>query len=401
MHAGEFSGRTPKPLSRREVLRLAGLAGISAGAGSLLLGSAQGGLGAGIADLFSVPSAGAAGTCPSTSRINNAYVVSGNLHVVYGVGTADVMHSSNGGATFGPTSGLPVGAFQPYSVGTNGVPGSYGIGGDQGWVWIYEAPTNTWRTARPGGTTPIIAGLAGNGAHWVAVGANGKFWFTTNHGATWSAPSNGAYLNYKSIASILTIYDLEYANGVWIGCGYDTLGVGRTFFRSTVNPTRGARNNWFSVSGGDFAEVIGTGDGNAVTVYSVAYGGNCAANINTWYGCGNFGTIWRSTDNGASWSKWADTGSEIHYGIDVNPTTGKVMTASGLGGIIEISPTMTRRYSPGVKEIYEIAYVGGTDWLASGDNGQILVSHDDGLTWTQTGYAPNYVTGFFNLIAKS
>ncbi|MEZ5208957.1 MAG: hypothetical protein R2690_18750 [Acidimicrobiales bacterium] len=56
----------------------------------------------------------------------------------------------------------------------------------------------------------------------------GKFWYTTNNGASWSSPSNGAYLNYKSIASILSVYDLEYANGVWIGCGYDTLGVGRT-----------------------------------------------------------------------------------------------------------------------------------------------------------------------------
>ena len=64
---------------------------------------------------------------------------------------------------------------------------------------------------------------------------------------------------------------------------------------------------------------------------------------------------------------------------------------------------MTARvfFCPSCGARYEIAYVGGTDWVASGDNGQILVSHDDGVTWTQAGYASNYVTGLFNLIAKA
>ena len=197
-------------LDRRSLLRLLGVAGVAGvagtagatGLGARLLGGTAAGplLGESVAD--------AAGICSVGSRLANAFVVSGNLHVVFGLGTADVLHTSDNGASFTSTSGLPAGAFQPYSVGTNGVPGSYGIGGDQGWVWIYEAPTNTWRTARPGGNTPLIVGLAGNGAFWVALGSNGKFWYTADHGATWSAPSNGAYVNYKSIASILTTYDL-------------------------------------------------------------------------------------------------------------------------------------------------------------------------------------------------
>ncbi|MEZ5208958.1 MAG: hypothetical protein R2690_18755 [Acidimicrobiales bacterium] len=77
--------------------------------------------------------------------------------------------------------------------------------------------------------------------------------------------------------------------------------------------------------------MIGSGDGQRGE-RTHAYGGSCQANPNTWYGCGNFGTVWRSTDNGGSWSKWRDSGSHIHYGIDVNPTTGKLLCARASAG---------------------------------------------------------------------
>ena len=129
-------------LDRRSLLRLLGVAGVAGTAASTGLGARLlGGTGAGA--LLGESVADASGICSAGSRLANAFVVSGNLHVVFGLGTADVLHTSDNGASFASTSGLPAGAFQPYSVGTNGVPGSYGIGGDQGWVWIYEAPT-TW-----------------------------------------------------------------------------------------------------------------------------------------------------------------------------------------------------------------------------------------------------------------
>ena len=65
--------------------------------------------------------------------------------------------------------------------------------------------------------------------------------------------------------------------------------VGRTFWRSTATPTKGAKNSWFSVWGGDVAEVIGS----------------------------------------RGWQRCA------------------VLCAWGLGGVIEVSPAMTQRHSPG------------------------------------------------------
>lgn len=386
----------PRLMNRRALLRTVGLAGLGLGAGAAL-GGAPALLGA-----LGASPAGAATTCAPASRIGDIRIISGNLFGFLGLNGPDIARTTDGGATFGLQGTFdPGGSFVPYAAGTNGVPGSFGIAGDHGRVIIFDAVSGVWRGAQPGGSAPILTGLAGNGAFWIVVSTEGKFWYTRDNGATWSAPSNGAYLNYKSIASILTVYDLEYANGVWIGCGYDTLGVGRTFWRSTVaNPTRGAKNSWFSVSGGDFAEVIGSGDANAVSVYGVAYGGNCQPNPNTWYGAGNFGTVWRSTDNGASWSKWRDSGSHIHYGVDVNPYTGKVLTASGLGGIIEVNPGMVQRYDPGSKEVYDIAYCGGSDWVACGDNGQMLVSHDDGVTWTAAVTPAGTGGTLYNLIVK-
>lgn len=387
-----------KALNRRSLLKAVGLGALGLGAGAALGGRSDA-----VNALFGGGAASAGPTsCAPASRIGDVRVVSGNLFSFLGLGGPDVAKTSDGGSTFQLTStNNPGSTFVPYASGTNGVPGSFGICGDHGWVMLYDAPAGVWRSAQPGGGSPILTGLAGNGASWVVTSTAGKFWYTTNNGASWSSPSNGAYLNYKSIASILSVYDLEYANGVWIGCGYDTLGVGRTFWRSTkATPTKGAKNSWFSVSGGDVAEVIGSGDGNAVSVYAVAYGGSCQANPNTWYGCGNFGTVWRSTDNGGSWSKWRDSGSHIHYGIDVNPTTGKVLCASGLGGVMEVSPGMTQRYNPGAKEIYEIAYCGGADWVACGDNGQIIVSHDDGATWSAATMPSGTGGTLYNQIVK-
>lgn len=380
-------------LNRRSLLKAIGVGGVLAGTGAAGLSGLLAAAGGGVA--------GATTTCPSGSAIGGARIVGGSLFGSLGLGSCDVLSTADGGASFTNAQPPKVGSFIPYCTGTNGVPKAFGVAGDHGWVQIFDPAANVWRSAQPGGSTPILTGLAGNANNWVVVSTEGKFWFSTNNGASWSAPSNGPYLNYKSIASILTVYDLEYANGVWVGCGYDTLGVGRTFWRSTsVVPTRGAKNSWFSVSGGHVAEVTGTGDANAVSVYAVAYGGTCQANPNTWYGAGNFGTVWRSTDNGASWSKWRDSGSHIHYGIDVNPYSGKVICASGLGGLYEVNPGMVQRYNPGAKEIYEVAWVGGTDWVAAGDNGQVLVSHNDGVSWSQA-VAPSGTGGtLYNCIAK-
>lgn len=369
----------PGGINRRALLKSIGVGGLAlVGAGAVTKGF-------GLPSLFSDAGGSAAdampSTCSASSRINEIKVVAGNLASVIGSNGPDVWTTSNGGSSFANAHAPAVGTFVPYTTGTNGVAGSFGVAGDHGCVAIYDAPGNAWRVGYPGGSS-IITGLAGNGSFWVAASTEGKFWYSANNGASWASPSNGSYLNYASIASILSVYDLEYANGVWVGCGYDTLGVGKTFWRSTnPNPTRGAKNNWFSVSGGDFAEVKGGGDGNAVSVYSVAFAGNCAPN--TWYGSGNFGTVWRSTDNGGSWNKWRDSGSQILYGIDANPYTGKVICAAGVEGVIEVNPGMQQRYSTGgSKSIYDIAWVGGNDWVASGDYGQILVSHNDGVSWT-------------------
>jgi len=374
-------GAPPRPggMSRRALLRSVGVGGLAlVGAGAVTRGF-------GVPSLFEGVGGQTAGamttSCSATSRINEIRIVAGNMASVVGNSGPDAWRTGDGGATFSNAVAPAIGTFVPYTTGTNGVPGSFGIAGDHGCVLIFDQPANTWRVGYPGGSS-IITGLAGNGNFWVAVSTDGKFWYTNNNGASWGSPSNGRYLNYASIASILSVYDLEYANGVWVGCGYDTLGVGRTFWRSTKpNPTRGAKNSWFSVSGGDFAEIKGGGDGNAVSVYSVAFAGSCTPN--TWYGSGNFGTVWRSTDNGGTWNKWRDTGSQILYGVDANPLTGKVICAGGVEGIIEVHPNVVQRYSTGgSKSIYDIAWVGANDWVATGDYGKILVSHDDGATWS-------------------
>lgn len=289
----------------------------------------------------------------------------------------DILRTTNNGTSFTQVPGVPSGGqMTPYSIGTNGTPGVFGVAGDLGMVYLFDG--TTWHVSDIG--SPIITGLAGNGAHWIAIATNGEWWWTNNWGVNWNYAN---YVNYASFLSTLSVYDLEYANGAWVACGYDSLQIGRTFWRANVStPTSGASG--FSGGSGQFTEIQGSGTGNLVTVYGIraAQPGNCATFANLWVGAGNFGTVWRSTNNGASWFLWNTTnGAAINEAADYDPDTDTVMVASNFG---------IYRYIAGVNQsaglpggiFYDIAFVGARTWVAVGDSGKIYVTKNNGTSWS-------------------
>jgi len=168
-----------------------------------------------------------------------------------------------------------------------------------------------------------------------------------------------------------------------VASGYDTLAT-RTFWRANVStPTTGA-SGFFGGGSGQFAQISGTGTANLVTVYGIraALPGNCATFSNLWVGAGNFGTVWRSTDNGASWFLWRTTnGAAINEAADYDPDTDTVMVASNFGIYRYVAGTDMSAGLPG-GIFYDLAFVGARTWVAVGDSGKILVTKDNGTSWS-------------------
>ncbi|MCC5953790.1 MAG: hypothetical protein JJU45_16985 [Acidimicrobiia bacterium] len=285
----------------------------------------------------------------------------------------DILETTDDGASFTQVPGaVSGGQMTPYAIDTNGVPGTFGVAGDFGRITIYDSVAGVWQTSAP--TGQIIVGLMGIGNHWVAIAAAGEWWYSTNNGASWTY--SGGYLNYASGFSILTVHAAEAANGVWMATGYDTLAT-RTIWRATsAAPTNGA-SGFFGGSSGEFSLIQATGTANLVTIYGIGYGG--AGNV--WYAAGNFGDVFRSTDNGASFSTWRNNFPAINYDVSTNPDTDTVIVASSQGLYRWIAGVDASAGLPG-GIWYAVAYAGDNTWVAAGDVGKISVSHDDGATWS-------------------
>ncbi|MEZ5208956.1 MAG: hypothetical protein R2690_18745 [Acidimicrobiales bacterium] len=150
-----------KALNRRSLLKAVGLGALGLGAGAALGGRSDA-----VNALFGGGAASAGPTsCAPASRIGDIRVVSGNLFSFLGLGGPDVAKTSDGGSIVPADVGPTTPDRRSCRLGHQRRAGELGICGDHGWVMLTDAPAGV-AIAQPGGGSPILTGLAGNGASW-------------------------------------------------------------------------------------------------------------------------------------------------------------------------------------------------------------------------------------------
>lgn len=257
---------------------------------------------------------------------NWSSVAYGNgVWVAVGLGTNQVMRSSDGGVTWTTVTG-------PQTADWSSV--AYGNG-----VWVAVARTGTNRVMR-----------------------------STDGGVTWTAVT----------VELLAWSSVAYGNGVWVAVALGTnelmgsINGGQTWSREGG---AGEANLWSSVAYGD-------GGGGPVTTVWVAVSSNGTNRLMrsttggvTWTAVGSSGGVgaldWRSVAYGNGvWVAVAHNASQVMRSLD----SGQTWSTSSVG--VEASSWRS------------VAYGGGV-WVAVADGGtnRVMRSTDGGETWTSLGSA--------------
>jgi hypothetical protein len=218
----------------------------------------------------------------------------------------------------------------------------------------------TSQNVSPGALNSIAYG---NGA-WVVVGANGTIFVSTDLKA-WSTASSGTTANLNAVVctydshqfvfyavgdggTVLTSTDAKKWVAIPSGVSNSLTGIGATFLDVII-----------SGQGGIILDHVGTGPGEPRVIQTGASSGL----------------------NALAFGQSATTVSALTY---VAVGSAGLITSGTLvdSGMVAIPPTnWSRAKVPSTADLWGIAYAAGV-FLATGDNGTILVS-PDGNTWTQ------------------
>jgi hypothetical protein len=270
------------------------------------------------------------------------------------------------------------------------------------------------------GQATAEAAAAEHSPLWVAVGGV-KLAYSTN-GTDWTE---------TSLAGVINIKDLTFgknANGAdtWYGCstsdskafGYST-DPGDASSWSTVNPpgSGGGTAIEYSVNG---TIIMGREHENYSIRRSTDYGitwvnstigsipGNAPKQTNSlatngeglWVaGMGGLGVILKSFDDGITWYKSADLGSDNHPGLEYANGVWVATEASKTFNICtsvaesNTTDTWTQIDPPGSRTGDSITHVTGSTWMIGGGRRNMWKSTDNAASWTQVTSLPNYGAG--------
>lgn len=123
-------------------------------------------------------------------------------------------------------------------------------------------------------------------------------------------------------------------------------------------------------------------------LYGVCYAPDLSG-LDDWLAVGNngtFGIIAHTSDPSGIWTRYSISPIAVPYLKSCARGNGLFMVG-GAAGSIMTSPTglalsWTLRATGSTDTIEAIDYLGGSNWLVTGDTGDIRLSSDDGVTWT-------------------
>lgn len=268
----------------------------------------------------------------------------------FGFGAGYVIRTTDGGATWQQIScgsGATVSAFDRFA---NGDLVAVGEGGR---VLTREAGAPRWRLRATLGTSNLEAVQVLGAQEVVAVDQTGRVFRSADGGATWSP--------FASSPPALSAADLHFSSALdgWV--------VGQGFSGAALFHTVDGGATWTPVP--DF-------QGTYVAVDFVGANGWALA---------VYGTLWRTTDGGASWSEHELPGNALAL-YDVDFWSGAVGYAVGGSGYAartddggaswQLLPT------PSVDDqLTDLALIGPDELWASTAGGRLLYSATGGQSW--------------------
>ena len=245
--------------------------------------------------------------------------------------------------------------------------------------WMMKGASAQWIQQNSGTVNTLISVYFVNSQNGVAVGDSGTILKTSNGGSTWTKIISGTNE---------TLYSTSFAN--------DTIGfaVGHTTTQvSTILKTVDGGASWFNSSlgaqwGFESVSFIDTQNG-----YAAGGGGSM-----TW---DNNGSVFKTTDGGATWNEVFNRGFYCFNTSFSTPDTGFVLTYHVLPPNYDVWYEISKTTNGGISwanhvigNINEtiVRSVFFTDLdrgYASCGNGDILETTDGGITWTKVSTVTN------------
>lgn len=205
--------------------------------------------------------------------------------------------------------------------------------------------------------TPVSGSLSGivshGSTHAVVVGDGGTTYLTQDGGDSWSDIGLGTTADLVSVDTnssedIMVILSDAYET-------YYTTGTGTAWTASATVPSAGP-----------------------TTARDIA-----VVSKPTWYVVGNLGTVYKTTDTGATWASHGVGGSYSLNAVDFTSANTGVVVGDN-GAILTTSDggtTWTSRVSTTTEDLHDVKWISSTVVWAVGDNATVVKSTNAGLTW--------------------
>jgi len=230
-------------------------------------------------------------------------------------------------------------------------------------AWRTSDGGTTWKAARVTGTDEPLASVSfGSATAGWAVGRSGTIITTADAGDTWTVQAEPTEVSSVDLTGVSFV---DATHGWAIGTDPDS---GESY---VIRTTDGA--NWALV------DVIGG-----------SYLFNCdfVDQQNGW-AVGWSGTVWHTSDGGATWAAQALPGTDVYTKIDglefVNGTTGWLVSNQGkIYVTTNAGATWTIQKTVAGTQLMGVGFRDATHGIAVGDDGVTLTTAD-GLTWTEVG----------------
>lgn len=235
------------------------------------------------------------------------------------------------------------------------------------------------------GAAKIPYDIAWNGTRFVAVAADGHIYYsTTGESASWTEVVAWDYAVTTAAFRVVTVN----SNNRFIAIGDVDGPTTRAIFAYSADGI-----TWTS-------QILGS----PILVTNYAVRAACALGAN-FYVEDSQGSIYKSTDNGVTWTGIGAL--PVVEGMNYMCSHGTILVAVGNTGQVFTSSdsgvNWTARASGVTDNLnHVISFSGGEGLLCVGDNGVILTSYDSGVTWKKLNETPSVpIVGAFEVNAAT
>jgi len=255
-----------------------------------------------------------------------------------------------------------------YGIGSNGL-GTVISVGDQNfrarWTGGGSAPSQNSQAFS--GSLNTYADIAANGTNWAAVGNIGRIRYSANDGVSFSAASTPG--------GVPALEFVSQHHGTWITGG----GNARLLWRSTDNGRR-----WSDVSVSP-----------AIQSTMIFQGATYDSASATWIAVGSYGEIWKSTNDGATWSiAYHLVSNDFFTDVDAS-TDGTIIASTASWGRMGKSTNGGASWTffniGGIAlPAWNAIKAGPTgEWIVAGLANRVYFSLDNGVNWAPASGLPS------------